>query len=171
MAATVFELLANPDKLKKLKEELATALPDPKILPSYAQVEHLPYLSAVIQECLRCHPGVITRMARVSPEVPVIYNRNGLKYTMPPGTPMSMTSTIIHYNPEYFPNPEKFEPERWLENPRLDKYLLAFSRGTRNCLGFATTFFPLNFYFTNTFQNQSGIPRNAYFHCRCVQKI
>ncbi|KAF5875950.1 putative cytochrome p450 protein [Botrytis fragariae] len=135
MAATVFELLANPDKLIKLKKELAIAIPDPNILPSYAQVEHLPYLSAVIQECLRCHPGVITRMARVSPEVPVIYNRNGLKYTMPPGTPMSMTSTIIHYDPKYFPNPRKFEPERWLENPRLDKYLLAFSRGTRNCLG------------------------------------
>ena len=131
----MYELLANPHQLKKLREELIATFPDPDAPINFSQVEHLPYLGAVIQECLRCHPGVITRMARVSPEVPVIYNRNGRHYVLPAGTPMSMTSTHIHFHPDYFPNPREFRPERWIENPRLDKYLIAFSRGTRNCLG------------------------------------
>ncbi|ERF75987.1 hypothetical protein EPUS_01353 [Endocarpon pusillum Z07020] len=135
LSSAVYELLANPDKLKKLKEELAATFPDSESPITFSQVEHLPYLGAVIQECLRCHPGVITRMARVSPEVPVTYDRGGKHYTFPAGTPMSMTSTHIHFHPDFFPAPREFRPERWIENPRLDKYLIAFSRGTRNCLG------------------------------------
>lgn len=128
-------MLANPETLKKLKEELAVTFPEVDDPITFDRVEHLPYLSAVIKECLRCHPGVVTRMARVSPEVPVVYDRNGNHYTFPAGTPMSMTSTHIHSHPDFFPEPKKFRPERWIENPRLEKYLIAFSRGSRNCLG------------------------------------
>ncbi|KAL9122678.1 MAG: hypothetical protein Q9187_000764 [Circinaria calcarea] len=135
LSSAVFELLANPHCLKKLREELIATFPDPDVLIDFSQIEQLPYLGAVIQECLRCHPGVITRMARVSPEVPVVYARNGLHYVFPAGTPMSMTSEITHTNAEFFLNPKEFRPERWIENPRLDKYLIAFSRGSRNCLG------------------------------------
>lgn len=39
----VFHLLSNPEALKKLKKELKIAMPDPKILPTSAQVEYLPY--------------------------------------------------------------------------------------------------------------------------------
>lgn len=46
-----------------------------------------------------------------------------------------MTGTLIHYDPTVFPDPTAFRPERWLENPRLDKYLVAFSRGSRQCIG------------------------------------
>lgn len=46
-----------------------------------------------------------------------------------------MTSTLIHQNPTIFPSPHEFRPERWLENPRLDRYLVSFSKGSRQCLG------------------------------------
>ena len=131
----MFELLANPDKLKTLKGELTATFPKVEDPITFNKVENLPYLSAVIKECLRCHPGVVTRMARVSPEIPVVYNRCGKHYTFPAGTPMSMTSTHIHFHPDFFPEPKAFKPERWIENPKLEKYLIAFSRGSRNCLG------------------------------------
>lgn len=58
---------------------------------------------------------------------------------------MSMTSIFMHENPEIFPRPREFEPERWLDdnspsasNPKqhqLSNYLVNFSKGTRGCLG------------------------------------
>jgi cytochrome P450 len=49
-----------------------------------------------------------------------------------------MTSLLQHNNPEIFPNPEEFNPERWMdltERHRLEKYLVAFSKGSRQCIG------------------------------------
>ena len=57
LSAITYELLANPDKLAKLKEELVAALPDPDTVPTLAVVEKLPYFNAAIQEGLRLHPG------------------------------------------------------------------------------------------------------------------
>lgn len=46
-----------------------------------------------------------------------------------------MTSLIQHMDPRIFPDPYKFNPDRWLENPLLLKYLISFTRGSRQCLG------------------------------------
>ncbi|KAA8642815.1 cytochrome P450 [Aspergillus tanneri] len=137
LSAITFQLLSNPEKLSKLKEELAAAIPDPESFPPCSQIETLPYLTAVIKEGLRLHPGAVLRMQRVSPEKPLIYRdtKRCITWTIPPGTPVSMTSLLIHKNSEIFPNPEAFQPERWLANQRLDRYMLAFSKGTRMCLG------------------------------------
>lgn len=47
-----------------------------------------------------------------------------------------------HINPAYFPDPLKFVPERWLNDPKgpdglhpLGNYMVSFSRGARNCVG------------------------------------
>jgi cytochrome P450 len=43
---------------------------------------------------------------------------------------------IIHtQDSKLFPNPSNFEPERWLGKEHLDRYLVAFGKGTRNCIG------------------------------------
>lgn len=46
-----------------------------------------------------------------------------------------MTSLLQHKDPSIFPNPEKFGPDHWLNNKTLEKYLVPFSKGTRQCLG------------------------------------
>ena len=50
-----------------------------------------------------------------------------------------MTAVHMHDNPSLFPEPRRFDPERWLgakeEAKRLQKYVVPFSRGTRACLG------------------------------------
>jgi hypothetical protein len=75
LCAIIFELLANPSKLRILKEELATALPSSSTPPSSAALEQLPYLTAVIQEGLRLHPGALSRMTRVSPDKEMVRSR------------------------------------------------------------------------------------------------
>jgi len=46
-----------------------------------------------------------------------------------------MTSVLMHLNSSVFPQPTEFIPERWLEHPNLGKYLVSFTKGSRQCLG------------------------------------
>lgn len=135
--ATLFELLAHPEELQKVKNELATALPNKNKIPSFSDVNNLPYFNAVMQETLRLHPGVISRMVRISPEIPIVYQdkQRGSIYTVPPGMWTSMSTYITHTNEEVFEDPLEFRPQRWIDNPKLSRAFVAFSRGTRNCVG------------------------------------
>ncbi|CAF9937873.1 MAG: hypothetical protein HETSPECPRED_000688 [Heterodermia speciosa] len=132
-----YHLLANPPILRKLKAELEAEIPDASVLPTFKQVESLPYLTAVVQEGLRMHSGASTRQQRIAPDEDLVYTdrARAKKWIIPAGTPVSMTPTLLQYLPEYFPDPNTFRPERWIENPRLDRYLLTFSKGSRICLG------------------------------------
>ena len=48
-----------------------------------------------------------------------------------------MTSVMMHDDPSIFPNPRSFEPDRWLQadSAHLRKYLVPFSKGSRQCVG------------------------------------
>src|SRR6266542_337759 len=52
---------------------------------------------------------------------------SGQTWIIPAGTPCSSISLRPHSDPSTSPNPEKFCLERWIENPRLDKYLFSFT--------------------------------------------
>ena len=45
-----------------------------------------------------------------------------------------MTAYLFHHNEAIFPSSYEYRPERWLDNPRLDKYLVSFTKGTRQCV-------------------------------------
>ena len=132
-----FHLLVNPDKLRRLKDELAAALPDPNAVPTNAEVERLPYLSAVIQEGLRLHTPGTARLQRVCPDAAMVYRdgSTGKEWSIPSGTVVSMDIRTMDNDPTVFPDPHEFIPERWLDNPKLDKHLMTFSKGARNCVG------------------------------------
>ena len=100
-------------------------------------LERLPYLVAVVQEAMRLSYGVASRLQRISPEKPLRFNdaHGGKEWSIPPNTPVSMTSVLIHQDESIFPDAQSFVPERWIENPRLDRYLVSFSKGSRQCLG------------------------------------
>src|SRR5436305_6382472 len=123
---TSFHILANPEILRELKEELILVMPSDGSLPPISKLEKLPYLSAVVSEGFRKSYGVTQRLPRVSPDAPLIYK----DWVIPAGTPVGMTSIFMHDNPHYFPIPEVFDPDRWLESDsqrRLGKYLVNFS--------------------------------------------
>lgn len=107
--------------------------PDPSRPPSLSELEKLPYLTNVINESLRMSYGVSRRLTRSFPDDVLQYR----EWVIPPGTPVGMTSVHIHDNPDIFPQPFEFRPERWEgeEGRRRQKYLVAFNRGTRVCLG------------------------------------
>jgi len=134
LVVAVYHLLANPSLLQRLKIELAQAIPDPSIMTPQTTLENLPYLSAVIKECLRLSYGASSRLQRV-PHEPLIFPTETKEWVIPAWTPVSMTSVIMHHQESIFPNSKEFNPERWIEDPHLDKYLVSFSKGSRSCLG------------------------------------
>lgn len=59
-------------------------------------------------------------------------------WEIPAGVPVGMTSIMMHQNEQIWPDPMKFAPERWLdpsEAKRLDKYMVSFTKGSRQCVG------------------------------------
>lgn len=134
LTVSTFYLCSNKDILTKLREELRQVLPTPTSSASLLELEKLPYLTAVIYESLRLAYGPVVRMPRVAPTETLRYG----EYLIPPGTPMSATTYFIHRDPNLFPNPDKFDPERWLQGSRseeLKRYIVNFTKGSRGCLG------------------------------------
>ncbi|KAK7443454.1 hypothetical protein VKT23_015627 [Stygiomarasmius scandens] len=126
-------ILADPRVLGKLTRELDEAWPDRNVPLKFELLERLPYLTAVIKEALRLSHGVVTPMKRV-------VSAGGAtiaSYYVPEGTSVAMGNTFVHLNPYIFPDPMRFYPERWLEadSGLLEKYLVAFGKGSRSCLG------------------------------------
>jgi cytochrome P450 len=110
-------------------------MPHPSKSVALATLEQLPYLTACVQEGLRLSCGVSSRLQRICPDEDLVFNDGEKDWFSPRGTPTSMTGMLVHYDPKIFPAPTTFRPERWLEDPRLDKYLVPFSRGSRQCVG------------------------------------
>ncbi|KAK7724451.1 hypothetical protein SLS63_008708 [Diaporthe eres] len=137
LTAAVYELLAHPRELAKLRAELIQAIPDEDEIPSFSQIDSLPYFNAVINEVVRIHPGVMNRQPRISPDLPLVYrNSDGIEYVLPPGTLTTMSPLSTHMNSNVFQNPYKFLPQRWIDNPKIARAFLGFSRGARSCLGY-----------------------------------
>jgi len=152
LCVAIYHLLASPRILAKLKAELISAMPDSSPQTPLARLEQLPYLNAIIQEALRLSYGVASRLQRI-PHEPLPFDApEGKSWVIPPGTPVSMTSVLLHHNESIFPDSKTFLPERWLENPRLDKYLVAFSKGSRQCLGINLAYAEMRLCLSNIFR-------------------
>lgn len=129
-----YHVLANPSIHRKLVDELDTVASSRSAPAPLAKLENLPYLSALILEGLRLSYGVSHRLGRASPDVALSYHGQ----TIPAGTTVTMSSVLIHDNPNIYPEPSVFNPDRWLADDsqkRLQRYLVSFGKGTRMCAG------------------------------------
>ncbi|KAL3712732.1 hypothetical protein TMatcc_001434 [Talaromyces marneffei ATCC 18224] len=136
LAVTMYYLLSNPDCLAWMRHELETSLSFNKDhVYDLGQLEKLPYLTGVIHEGFRLSFGPVSRMPRISTQDSLQYN----EWSIPPGATVSMSTMFMHLDENIYPNPTKYDPERWIRATKqginLTKYLTAFSKGTRMCLG------------------------------------
>ncbi|RAH67304.1 cytochrome P450 [Aspergillus aculeatinus CBS 121060] len=140
----LFHLLNDKAKLRRLREELKTVMPEPTTPVSWQALESLPYMSACVQEGIRLQLGITTRSPRIAPHEDLQYQ----DWTIPAGTPVSMISWFVHTNPQLFPDGLAFQPDRWLKASaagfRLDKYMTSFMRGGRQCSGINLAYCQVN---------------------------
>jgi cytochrome P450 len=131
-----YRVLADETVREKLMAELNAAIPNPEVEMKFAELERLPYLTAVLKESLRLAFPLPGRLPRVVPEGGADFDG----YHIPAGMAVSMSQWMQHRNETIFPDPMAFEPGRWLSEMGKgsggpDDYLIAFGRGSRVCLG------------------------------------
>ncbi|KAH3912080.1 hypothetical protein HBH56_121360 [Parastagonospora nodorum] len=103
---------------------------------SCAVADRLPYLDAVIKETLRLYAPLPASEPRSSPVDTVIDG-----YRIPRGTVCSAAPYSLHRNAEVFPEPLRWDPERWLKDDgdiallEMKKWWWPFSSGARMCIG------------------------------------
>lgn len=134
LSMATFQILSDKAILAKLKAEIDSVWPTTEDLPALSDLERLPYLTSLLKETLRLNPGVAGRLTRVNHHRPVEYKQ----WSVPQGTAITMSPWDVLWDPEIFPEPDAFRPERWMQGEKskdLDRYFVPFSRGARNCIG------------------------------------
>jgi cytochrome P450 len=101
-------------------------------LPTAADVQDLPFTRTVLAESMRLYPPawLIARVAVEDHEV--------RGYTIPRGAIVVLSQWIAHRNSIHFPEPERFEPDRWRperQNGRPRFSYFPFGGGSRGCMG------------------------------------
>ncbi|KAH7139150.1 putative cytochrome P450 [Dendryphion nanum] len=139
-----YHILANPSVHKALKGELTKAaskhgMVAPGMLTSKI-VYSLPYLQGCVKEGLRMASGVSGRLPRCHPTESLSYTTpEGKQYVFRPGTALSMFLHDVHFSTSIFPEPNTFDPNRWLTGSpemiaHLEKHLVPFGKGVRQCV-------------------------------------
>jgi cytochrome P450 len=113
----VERLARNPEKLERLRAEVGEGRDE--------------YLTATIQETLRLRPVISIVLRKLTEPVEI----GG--YELPAGVSVAPCVYLAHRNPEVYPEPDRFRPERFLENPPGTYTWIPFGGGVRRCLGAA----------------------------------
>lgn len=124
------QLAQNPDACATLEEEIDRVLQGRT--PTFADVQQLPYATAVLKEALRCYPAAWVHNRVANEDVQI----GG--YAVPAGTYIWMSPWVVQRDARWFDDPLAFAPERWLkpkaELPPADAYI-PFGGGPRICIG------------------------------------
>jgi cytochrome P450 family 135 len=109
-------LLRSPDQLERLTEEIE-------------QGSDSVYMDAVVKETLRARPVVPVVARHVTQPVELA------GYTIPAGSTLMVSIYLVHSDPETYPDPDQFRPERFLNGTPEGAAWIPFGGGVRRCLG------------------------------------
>nr|XP_020671365.1 cytochrome P450 3A9-like isoform X2 [Pogona vitticeps] len=126
-----YALATHPDVQQKVQDEIDSVLPNKAPL-TYDAIMQLEYLDMVMSESQRLYPlgGRIERVSKKDVEI------NGV--TIPKGAVVMTSPYLLQRDPEFWPEPEEFRPERFSKEnkDKIDPYtFLPFGAGPRNCIG------------------------------------
>ncbi|XP_057551880.1 cytochrome P450 3A24 [Hippopotamus amphibius kiboko] len=127
----MYILATYPDVQQKLQEEIDATFPN-KASPTYDALAQMEYLDMVLNEALRLYP-IAVRLDRVCKKDVEIHG-----VFIPKGTAVTVPIFVLHKDPELWPEPEEFRPERFSKKNKdsINPYTyLPFGTGPRNCLG------------------------------------
>lgn len=127
---TWYLLSQHPEVEAKLHAELDTVLAGRT--PGLDDIPHLRYTEMVLSEVMRLYPPAWAIGRRVMKDLSI--DGHGI----PTGSLVIISPYVLHRHPRYYPDPDRFDPERWTPEARearpKDSYL-PFSTGVRRCIG------------------------------------
>ncbi|XP_013914376.1 PREDICTED: thromboxane-A synthase [Thamnophis sirtalis] len=124
-------LATNPQCQEKLLQEVDDFFSKHDI-PNYENIQELPYLDMVIAETLRMYPPAFRFTREAAKDCWVLQQK------VPAGAIIEIAVGHLHYNPKYWPEPEKFIPERFMSEAMQQQHpfaYLPFGAGPRGCIG------------------------------------
>ncbi|XP_049516541.1 cytochrome P450 3A24 [Dermacentor silvarum] len=134
LALLLDELARNPDEQQKLYAEVSSAFQgDVTSEALYDKLQGLKRLEMVINEGLRKYPPLVFFTARMCYQDTELAGK-----VVPAGTRLIVPTWSIHRNPELWPDPERFDPERFSEGLEKDRHpasYIPFGMGPRECIG------------------------------------
>ncbi|XP_055699992.1 cytochrome P450 6A1-like [Phlebotomus papatasi] len=134
MAFALYELALHQDIQDKAREEVNCILKKYNGEYSYEACMEMKYIDQIIKETLRKYPIVDFLVRRCGDD----YAVPGTKHSIEKGTFVTIPVYGIHHDPEIYPDPQKFDPERFTEDNikiRRPFAWLPFGEGPKNCLG------------------------------------
>ncbi|KAL2086689.1 hypothetical protein ACEWY4_017748 [Coilia grayii] len=126
-----YNLATHPETLKKLHEEIDEVFPN-KADIQYEPLMQMEYLDCVLNETLRLYPPA-ARLERVCKKTVDICG-----VIIPKDVVVMVPTFALHRDPEIWPDPEAFKPERFSKENKesIDPYTyMPFGMGPRNCIG------------------------------------
>ncbi|XP_050324929.1 cytochrome P450 6a2-like [Bactrocera neohumeralis] len=181
LSFALYELAMQPELQDRLRCEINETLCQHDNELCFESLNEMAYMKQVIAETLRKYP-ILPHLARQALHDYVVPGNP--KYVIPAGTLVTIPVVGIHYDPEIYPDPERFDPERFtpeLVKARNKVEWLPFGDGPRKCIGFrfghmeirvALTFLLQKYRFSLSAQTDvplevsksfSIIPRNGIF--------
>ncbi|XP_055619248.1 probable cytochrome P450 9f2 [Toxorhynchites rutilus septentrionalis] len=138
MTFLTYELIVNPNVQKRLYEEVVKTDESLNGKPlTYDALQKMQYMDMVVSETLRLWPPAVV-FDRLCVKDYRYDDGNGTRFTIEKGQMLMIPTIAIHRDPKYYPNPEKFDPERFSEENRSSintGAYLPFGAGPRNCIG------------------------------------
>mmetsp|Transcript_93926 Transcript_93926/g.205669 ORF Transcript_93926/g.205669 Transcript_93926/m.205669 type:complete len:1239 (-) Transcript_93926:361-4077(-) len=159
----VAHLLNNPKKAETLRAELDSLFQSSERMPSAEDFERLQYTNACIKEAMRLSCAVPFNSHTCTEDTQVGNLR------IPKGAMVVNNIYGVHYDPEIYPDPEDFKPERWMTGNAAEWHVennftfMPFGIGRRLCLGYNLALenlqlFTSSLFSTFEFQSATGKP-------------
>ncbi|XP_068626931.1 cytochrome P450 4C1-like [Battus philenor] len=149
-------LIANhPDVQDKIVAELKDIYGDTKRATTIEDFNDMRYMDRCIKEVLRLYPPVPIISRQINEEIKLS------NYTVPAGTLCHIHIYDLHRNESCFPNPTKFDPDRFLPENISGRHHYAyipFSAGPRNCIGQKFAMMQMKYFLSAVLRNYEVLP-------------
>ncbi|RLU27445.1 hypothetical protein DMN91_001249 [Ooceraea biroi] len=125
-------LAEHKDAQDRVRDEVNAVMEENGGKLTMAALQNLTYLERCLKETMRLYPSVFFILRKLTEDVKM------QSYLVPGGTQVYIDILHLHKNPEFWPNPEIFDPDRFLPELVQDRHPFAyvpFSAGSRNCIG------------------------------------
>lgn len=147
ISSLLYYLLHEPAKLARLQDEIRSTFSSAQDIVLGSKLHSCTYLRACIDEALRLCPPAGSVLRREAEPGGVVVDDQ--KLFIPGGTNVGVPVSAMHHEPGFYPDPYRFQPERWIAGStlldgtpvtpdsvkRAGSVFMPFSAGMRGCIG------------------------------------